>query len=360
MPPMRSPRVFAVLCCTLPVAAFALAGCGEASDSTTGTSGAAAQSQPAPPRSDFPSAKGKTLGEVVESVGARPSELVVSPAAQVFDVGQNRYPFGVFERDGSQVTDAEVALYFAHVPAEKGGRSKAAATDPKAARRALDQPAAGPYPAAIESLVTEPQFRARTTLQDQDAALVVYTTQIRFPSKGEWRIVALIKDGDEFRSSLLASAEVGADDEVPRVGEKAPLIHTPTADDVGGDLSLVTTRIPPEKQSEVDYADVLGKEPIVLLFATPAFCESRVCGPVVDVAEQVRQDYGEKVNFIHMEIWEDNDPGTEKVRPQVRAFHLPTEPWLFAIDRDGRIKAELDGAFGAEALTRVVRELAAE
>ena len=60
---------------------------------------------------------------------------------------------------------------------------------------------------------------------------------------------------------------------MPQVGQKAPLIHTPTPADVGGDLSKITTRIPPDTQNKVDYADVLGKEPIVLLFATPQFCQ---------------------------------------------------------------------------------------
>ena len=128
---------------------------------------------------------------------------------------------------------------------------------------------------------------------------------------------------------------------------------------MGGDLSKITTRIPPDTQNKVDYADVLGKEPIVLLFATPQFCQSRVCGPVVDVAEQVKQLYGDEVAFIHMEIYQDNDP-SKPVRPQVSAFHLPNEPWLFAIGRDGRIKNEIEGAFGVEELTRVVKGLTQE
>ena len=76
---------------------------------------------------------------------------------------------------------------------------------------------------------------------------------------------------------------------------------------MGGDLSKITTRIPPDTQNKVDYADALGKEPIVLLFATPQFCQSRVCGPVVDVAEQTKEEYGDKAAFIHMEIYKDND-----------------------------------------------------
>ncbi len=121
----------------------------------------------------------------------------------------------------------------------------------------------------------------------------------------------------------------------------------------------ITTRIPPDTQNQVDYADVLGKEPIVLLFATPQFCESRVCGPVVDVAEQVKQEYGDEAAFIHMEIWNDNDPG-KGVRPQVRAFNLPNEPWLFAIDRQGRVSSTIQGAFGLEALTAAVKKAVAE
>ncbi len=152
----------------------------------------------------------------------------------------------------------------------------------------------------------------------------------------------------------MPSAVVGEFTKVPRVGQKAPLIHTPTAASVGGDLSKVTTRIPPDTQNKVDYADVLGKEPIVLLFATPQFCQSRVCGPVVDVAEQVKQLYGDKAAFIHMEIYNDNDP-SKGVRPQVRAFHLPSEPWLFAIDRQGRIHSVIEGAFGVDQLTQAVK-----
>ena len=88
-----------------------------------------------------------------------------------------------------------------------------------------------------------------------------------------------------------------------------------------------------------DLADVLGEKPVVLLFATPALCQSRVCGPVVDVTEQVKAEYGDEAAFIHMEIYEDNefDPKNPNLRPQVEAFGLPTEPWLFVIDENGEV-----------------------
>lgn len=364
MPPMRPRRVLAVSACLLALALLLLPGCGGGSDDNGGSSSTSAESKPAPPKSDFPSAKGKTLAEVLEAADA-PSELVVSPAAQVFYKGENRYPFGVFERDRSPVNDAEVALYFAHVPGQKGksgdkiGDTAGSASAKKAEKRALDEAAVGPFPASIESMQTQPAFRAQTTTSDPDAATVVYATDIDFPADGEWRIAALIRRGDEMTSTLLPSANVGAYAGVPQVGQKAPLIHTPTPADVGGDLAKITTRIPPDTQNKVDYADALGKEPIVLLFATPQFCQSRVCGPVVDVAEEVKQVYGDDAAFIHMEIYKDNDPSKD-VRSQVKAFHLPTEPWLFAIGRDGRIKAEIEGAFGVEELTQVVKGLTQE
>jgi hypothetical protein len=358
MPQMRLSRVVSALACLLAAAAL-VAGCGGGSGSSTASSSGTAANRPAPPRSEFPSAKGKTLAEVLEAAEG-PSNLVVSPAGMVFYKGENRYPFGVFRRDRTQVPDAQVALYFAKVsPGSKGNKpqsteSKGKGAVPAAGAKVLGQQAVGPFPAAVESLATEPAFRAQTTAQDPNAATVVYATNVNFPSDGEWRIAALIKQGGKTTATLLPSAVIGEFTKIPRVGQKAPLIHTPTAASVGGDLAKITTRIPPDTQNKVDYAEVLGKEPIVLLFATPQFCQSRVCGPVVDVAEQVKQLYGDKAAFIHMEIYNENNP-SKGVRPQVRAFHLPSEPWLFVIDRQGRIHSVIEGAFGIDQLTQAVK-----
>ena len=350
------------LACLL-AAALLVAGCGS-SDSSTSSARRPPRASPRRPRATSPRPKAGPCGEIVKAADSH-AELVVSPAALAFYKGVNRYPFGVFHTDRSQVDDAKVALYVARVPHVQpgGGRSRRKAAKKGAVARArteaLEQPAMGPYPAAIESLATKPAYRAQTTTSDPDAATIVYTTDIDFPSNGEWRVAALIKQGDETAATLLPSASVGEFKGIPRVGEKAPKIHTPTPADVGGDLSKITTRIPPDTQNRVDYADALGKEPIFLLFATPQFCQSRVCGPVVDVAEQVKEQYGDKAAFIHMEIYKDNDP-SKGVRPQVRAFHLPSEPWLFAINRKGVIQAVVEGAFGVERMTKVVKEVTGE
>lgn len=352
---MRQHARSAVLVCLLSLAAF-FVGCG--SSESTGTGGKA-ENRPAPAKSAFPKAEGRALSEVIE--GAAPAKLVVSPAAMVFYKGENRFPFGVFQKDHTPVNGAQVALYLAKVPkvSLKPENQSAQGAEARAQSKALEEPAIGPFPASIETLATQPAFRAQTTASDPNAATVVYSTNVNFPSDGQWRIAALVKEGNQLTLSLLPSAVVGEFKHIPKPGQRPPAIHTPTPADVGGDLSKITTRIPPDTQNKVDFAEVLGKEPVVLLFATPQFCQSRVCGPVVDVAEQVKQLYGDKAAFIHMEIYKENDP-SKGVRSQVSAFHLPSEPWLFVVGSDGKVESVIEGAFGVDALTKVVKKAVGE
>jgi len=354
MPPMRAPRFASALPCLLAAAAL-LSGCGGDSETAGSTAAVPAESRPAPPTSAFPAVEGRTLRQVLKAADG-PAEAIVAPAAVVFYPGENRYPFGVLDRDDGEVPDAEVALYYSKVPEPRQGSKPKAGNrgrTAKAQAQALDQPAHGPFPARIESLATKPAFRAGATDDDPDAATVVYSTRLDLPSEGEWRLAAILKEDGELRGAPLPSVVVGEFRKIPKPGQRAPVIDTPTAQDVGGDLSKITTRVPPDTQNEVDYAEALGKEPVVLLFATPEFCQSRVCGPVVDVAEQAKQEYGDKAAFIHMEIYNHNDPA-RGVRPQVRAFHLPSEPYLFTIDRDGIVRDAIEGAFGLKLMHEAV------
>jgi hypothetical protein len=342
MAPMRAPRLALAFGCLLAVGVAAV-GCGgdSGSDTTASTAAEDATSRPAPPKTDFPPSQGRSLETLLELADA-PSELVVSPAAMVFYRGENRYPFGVYERDGTEVRDAKVALYLARVPTpSKHAKSKLGSKGPAAQAQvqALEEPAIGPFPAEIEALPAAPAFRSETA-GGPDSSTVVYSAPLRFPSEGEWRIAALIKEGDGLAATLLPSAAVGEFQRVPRPGRPAP-------------------SLPPNAQNERDYAQALGKRPIVLLFATPKFCQSRVCGPVVDVTEQAQRKYGDEAAFIHMEIYKENDPG-EGVRPEVRAFHLPSQPWLFTIDRTGKVDSAIEGAFGPELLTEAVEKVIAE
>lgn len=311
---------FAALLLLLPAA-----GCGGEDDPS-----ADAATGEAPAASSFPAVDGGALEDVLADA-KQGDDLVVAPAGTVFDVGRNRFGFAVFTVDRQQVTDADVAIYAAHGPTGT---------------------AEGPFPARAESLETEPAFVAQTTSTDPDAAKAVYVTDLNLDRPGEWRLVALVKRGDETSAVRMPSIVVRKRDSIPAVRDAAPRINTPTADQVGN-IQEIDTRVPPDSMHDVDLADVIGKKPVVLLFATPALCTSRVCGPVVDVAEQVKREVGDEVAFIHMEIWEDNDPN-KGPREQVRAFNLQTEPWLFVLDRQGRVSTRIEGAFSVPELERAV------
>jgi hypothetical protein len=369
MPPMRAPRSVLGLVCLLACAVPALAACGGGSSSTSQVDHEAetGKSRPAPAESAFPTARGKSLREVIKEPGNRPAEVKVMPEAQAFYAGRNRYPFTIAEKVGSsgqagkEIDDAEAAIYLAKVPTVKPGarsRSGNKGMVGKAQSQALDQPAIGPFPAQIESLATKPPFQGLTTTETADVATVIYSTELTL-APGEYRPAILVKEKGGVGAKLLPSIKVGEYVKIPRPGDRAPLIRTPTAKSVGGDLDRLTTRIPPDTMNKVDYAEVLGKEPILLLFATPKFCQSRVCGPVVDVAQQAQHEFEGKANFIHMEIYNDNDP-SQGVRPQVRRFHLPTEPWLFAINREGIVSAAIEGAFGTKLIDETVEKVVGE
>ena len=144
-------------------------------------------------------------------------------------------------------------------------------------------------------------------------------------------------------------------DKIPGVGDAAPKVATDTLASAKGDESAIDTRQPPAPElHQKSFADVVGKKPVALLFATPQLCQSRVCGPVTDIALQLKQKYGDRVDFIHQEVYVDNDP-SKGLRPPLRAFGLRSEPWLFVVNRKGIITARLEGSIGVKAFEQAVR-----
>lgn len=307
----------------------ALTGCGADDGSTT--------TPAAPSGASFPAASGRTLEEVGRQEAGAISEdaYVASPAGQVYRPGDNRFAFGLFTIEREQIDEAEVAVYAAPGP---DGRAR------------------GPYPARLESLETDGPFTSKTSSGDPDAITRVYVSDLELPRRGEWRLLALLREDDSLVATRMPSIAVRDHEAIPAQGQRPPAVNTPTVADVG-QIEEIDTRIPPDTMHDVDFADALGRRPVVLLFSTPAFCESRVCGPVVDVAEQVKSEFDpDEVSFIHMEVYRDNqvDRG---VRPQLREFGLPTEPWLFVVDGDGRVSTAIEGGFSVGELERAVRKV---
>lgn len=325
---MRRPTIPALT--LLAALALGLSACGgsdvESSSAPTAPSQAAQEAQ-------FPKAAGGTMAEVMQDV---PRGLILAPSVSVVRPGANRYGFAIFDTARKQINAAPVALYVSR-------------QDGTGAR--------GPFLARSESLAVKPAFQSVTTANDPDAAKMVYVADLTFPRPGRYRVSGIARlDGrsialDPFTADVSASGG-GLP---PKAGAVAPKVHTPTLASVGGDASQIETRSPADKSLlTTDLADVYGKKPVALLFATPALCQSRVCGPVVDVLAQVRAKLGDdKVAFIHNEIYKNNKVN-EGLRPQPAAYRLPTEPWIFVLDKTGHVSTAIEGAFSAAELERAI------
>jgi hypothetical protein len=321
---VSAPRIsiVALLACAL------LAGCGGDDSSSS------EQAPPPAKAADFPKPGGKTLLQLLNDAGG--SGPVLAPSGLELRTGTHRFGFALFNRSREQITDASVAVYAA--PAGGG-------------------PAKGPYLARYESIAVKPQFQSQQTATDPDSAKSIYTTEIPFDKPGKYELLGLARVGGKLVAATTpgGGVEVKSEsgDPIPAVGTSPPRIHTPTKAEVGGDLASIDTRLPPSSMHDADFADVLGKKPVVLIFATPQLCQSRVCGPVVDVAEQVKAGSGDDVEFIHMEVYRDNriDKG---IRPQMAAFHLQSEPWLFVFDRSGKVSTRIEGAFSERELKQAI------
>ena len=213
-------------------------------------------------------------------------------------------------------------------------------------------PAKGPFLAPADPMSVLPQYRSKQNA-GPGGIQAIYGAHLPVPKAGTYFLLSLTRGP---KGLIGATGELAAAPSslIPAVGQHPPNIATDTLSSVHGNESLLTTRLPPESMAAASLDQVLGKKPVALLFSTPQLCVSRVCGPVTDVAVQIQQRFGSRVEFIHQEVYVDNQP-SKGLRPQLKAFHLRTEPWLFAINRHGTIVARLEGAFGTTELLRPSR-----
>ena len=145
----------------------------------------------------------------------------------------------------------------------------------------------------------------------------------------------------------------------PAEGDRAIPSKTPTLTSASGDVTALTTSRRPDRELyTTSVAQALAvDEPFVIAFATPQFCQSRTCGPVVDVVSSVRKEKASAgVRFIHVEIYEDNDP-TKGQNSWVREWKLPSEPWVFVVGADGKIADRFEGTVSVRELDEAVGAL---
>ena len=194
----------------------------------------------------------------------------------------------------------------------------------------------------------------------------VYVVNVTYPEAGDW--------GAEFATSLKGAPaqtirvryQVQAKGVMPGLGDTVPSVKTATAADVGGDLKQIATDPRPNPrfyQLSEDQA-LAQHKPFVLVFATPAFCTSQVCGPTLEKIKAMAADYPD-LTFINVEPYRMQYTGG-RLQPVLDAngqlqpndasngFNILSEPWIFVVDGSGRVAGSFETLAGPDELKTAI------
>jgi len=238
-----------------------------------------------------------------------------------------RAPFGIGDRDGALVKDGPAALSFTVVDQ---------------AKRPVGEP-------------------VRVDRHDAGLPRAYYPVPVTVPKAGFYGVTTTV--GGE---RLEAAFEVSPADQVavPGAGDAMPVLDTPTTAAPGG-VDPVCTRQPVCPLHDESLRTALGaSRPVALLVSTPAYCQTAICGPVLDVLLSQRDDFAERVTFLHAEVFrngrEVEREGTSAApTPIMGALSLTFEPCLLLVGSDGRILRRVDVIFDEVELRRSLEELVA-
>lgn len=251
--------------------------------------------------------------QVSEQIGVAivPSELTV---------GANRFAVGLFDAAGEMVRDAEVHFHYFDL--------------------------SNAQTPVLES------HAAATRLQTPDGT-TIFAHERDFSRAGNWGVEVQAQFADGRTAIKRISFLVPADSPTLKPGDLVPEVDTPTAASVDNDLARLTSAPEPNPAFYTQsLAEALaGGKPVVVLFATPAFCQTRFCGPAYELASEIQQQYGDQANFVHVEIYTGlpNPAATNwQIAPAMAAFGLSTEPWLYLIDKRGKVAYRVEGLFTPE------------
>ncbi len=255
-------------------------------------------------------------------------QVVLVPSE--FVVGPNRFAVGLLDGQGEMIDDADVHFHFVDL------------TDPRN---------------AVPMGETDAE---RLVAPDGDVA--IYAHEWDFAQSGGWGVEVQVRWADG-RSAVERMAFTVVDDAASiSPGEAAPVVDIPTLADVGGDYSRLTSALEP---NPAFYAQTLNEavasgKPTLVLLATPAFCRTRFCGPAYETANTLYAQFGDRMNFIHLEIYSGLPNPAERgwqIAPSVTAFGVQSEPWIYLIDASGTVVYRVEGLFTAEEIERELHRL---
>ena len=190
-----------------------------------------------------------------------------------------------------------------------------------------------------------------------------YTTSLTFDAAGTWQIdVTVLGDDGESRTAQL-SFPVAEETEAPDVGAPAIPSENRTLADVDDLAKLTTGSIRDPDLYGTTIADAVGSGiPTVIVVASPAFCINAVCGPQVEVLQQLKDKYKGQANFIHVDFYDNPDEiqgdlSRARISPIVFEWRLLGVEWSFVIDRDGKISARFESFATFDELDEALRRI---
>jgi len=265
-----------------------------------------------------------TLNALVQAPG---EDVAIVPGSADFGPGRVRLSFLVVDDQGRVVTRPSARVWLA---------------------RGLDA-----QPFQETTARSEPVGVKGSDAADADA---VFVANLDVEKPGTYWVLAEPVGGR--RIQALGNVVVKRQTAAPAVGDRVPASETPTLASTKNDLAALTTAKKPDVALyKSSVADALrAHAPFVVAFATPEYCTSRTCGPVVDVVSTVRKRHASSdLRFIHVEIYEDNDPAKGENR-WVKEWKLPSEPWVFLVGPDGKVRERFEGSVSVRELDAAVRE----
>ncbi|HEX2296817.1 MAG TPA: hypothetical protein VHN37_16110, partial [Actinomycetota bacterium] len=235
--------------------------------------------------------------------------------------GENRFLIGLLNDEDAPISSPDIAMHVAFYDLAESAERTAFETD-------------------AEFIDTGPRG--------------LYVTYPTFDSTGKWGAEVTVS-GEGLEETVRASFEVAAGGTTPALGERVPASETPTAADAP--LKDITTDTKPDRDFyRTSVAEAVGKEPFVVVFATPKFCSSAVCAPTLDIVKKESKDW-RGLEFIHVEVYDLEDTSNLKPVPAVREWGLPSEPWVFVVDADGKLAAKFEGTVSPAELEEALQTL---
>ena len=188
----------------------------------------------------------------------------------------------------------------------------------------------------------------------------IYTAQLTFDRPGSWGIGAVATDAAGLARSASIGVRVTETSVTPAIGSPAPRTVTKTVRDVASLDEMTTDPDPDPEMYALTIAEALAEaKPLVVAFSTPAYCTSATCGPQLDLVKELRRKYKDRVNFIHVEVYDNpleiqGDLSRGRLVPAITEWNLPSEPWTFIVDSDGLVQAKFEGFATTEELEAAI------